>query len=167
VSRALRTLDSHGRVTEEKHILDNPEILIPEELRAGILEASGTSREELREELKKIMGGHAGPFSILYSYDDQGRVKQSRQRIFNEEQIFETASNERGDTATEITRSERVNNEKEPDGPAAVMFPFSEVRHSYQYDDRGNWTEEITSYRSTPSGTFASSSTRRRTLTYY
>lgn len=113
------------------------------------------------------MGRATGPFSTAYSYDDQGRVKQSRQRIFNAEQIFEMSYNEQGDTAAEITRSEQVNNEKEPDGPTPLMLPFSEVHHSYQYDDRGNWTEEITSYRSTPSGTFQSSSTRRRTLTYY
>jgi hypothetical protein len=166
VSRAVRIFDTQGRVTADKTILDNPEMLFPEELRAGIL-ASGGSLEELREELTKLMGGDAGPSSIAYKYDDQGRVNQIRRRIFNEEGAIETTYNEQGDTATEITRSERVDNEKEQDIPAPSMFPFSEVRRSYQYGDRGNWTEEITSYRSTPSGAFESSSMRRRTLTYY
>ena len=84
-----------------------------------------------------------------------------------EEGTIETTYNEQGDTAIEITGSERVTNEKEPDTPASTMFPFSEVRHSYQYDDRGNWTEEVTSHRFNPNGTFESSSIRRRTLTYY
>jgi hypothetical protein len=168
VSRAVRIYDSKGRIIEEKQILDNPETIIPAEIRAKLLEESGASREQLREQLTKVMGGHAGPFSIAYSYDNQGRVNQTRHRIFNEEAIFETTYNEHGDTATEITRRAGVNNEeKEPDIPAPVMFPFSEVRHSYQYDDHGNWIEKITSYRSTPNGAFESSSMRRRTLTYY
>ena len=166
VSRALRIYDGRGHITEEKTILDNPEMLFPEELRTG-MQAAGVSRKEFREELSKVMGGDAGPFTIAYSYDNQGRVNQIRRRIFNEEGTIESAYNEQGDIATEITRSTRINDEKEPDSAAPTMFSFSEVRHSYQYDDRGNWTEETTSHRSTPNGEFESSSTRRRTLTYY
>ena len=84
VSRAVRIYDAEGNIAEEKQILDNPETIIPAEARAEILEASGASREELREHLTKLMGGQAGPFSIAYSYDAQGRVQQTRRRIFNE-----------------------------------------------------------------------------------
>jgi hypothetical protein len=171
VGRTMRIYDSQGRVTEEKQILDKPELLFPEEFWAKMFEASGTPPEEVRAELtqqlSRLMGGDAGPSSIAYTYDEQGRVKQIRRRIFNEEGIIETTYNEQGDTATEITRRVRVNNEKELAGPAPAMFSFSEVRHSYQYDDRGNWTEQITSHRFTPDGPFGSSSILRRTLTYY
>jgi hypothetical protein len=81
--------------------------------------------------------------------------------------MIETTYSEHGDTETEITRSMQAKSEKEQDAPAPGLPPFSEVRHSYQYDDRGNWTEEIVSYRSSPSGAFESSSGRRRTPTYY
>jgi hypothetical protein len=171
VSRTVRIYDTQGRVTEEKQILDKPELLFPEEFWAKMFEASGTPPEEVRAELtqqlSRLMGGDAGPSSIAYTYDEQGRVKQIRRRIFNEEGIIETTYNEQGDTATEITRRVRVNNEKELAGPAPAMFSFSEVRHSYQYDDRLNWTEQITSHRFNPNGTFESSSILRRTLTYY
>ena len=100
VSRTVRIYDTQGRVTEEKQILDNPEMLFPEEFWAQIFESSGTPPEEVREELKhqlsKLMGGHAGPSSIANTYDDQGRVKQTRRRIFNDEGIFETTYNEQG-----------------------------------------------------------------------
>ena len=171
VSRTTRIYDTQGRVAGEKTILDSPEMLFPNELRAQILEASGISREELSEELNKqltaVMGGHEGPSSIAYSYDNQGRVNQTRHRIFNEAGIVETTYNEQGDIATKITRSERADSETEPDTPAPTMFPFSEVRHSYRYDEYGNWIEKITSHRFSPNGTFESSSIRRRTLTYY
>jgi hypothetical protein len=165
VSRAVRIYDTQGHVTEEKQILDSPEMIIPVEVRAKILEASGASREELREQLTKLMGGQAGPFSIAYRYDKQGRVEQVRRRIFNQEQLIDTTYNENGDTDTEITRSVQVESKKEQDAPG--LPPFSEVRYSYQYDDRGNWTEQIVSYRSSPGGAFESSSVRRRTLMYY
>jgi YD repeat-containing protein len=171
VSRAVRIYDAQGRVTEEKQILDNPETIIPAEAREKILEESGGSREELREQLReqltKLMGGHAGPFSIAYSYDAQGRVQQTRRRIFNEEAGIETTYNEHGDKAAEITRSTEIGSEKEQSASRVGLPSYSEVRYSYQYDDHDNWTEEIVSYRSSPGGVFESSSGRRRTLTYY
>ena len=167
VSRTVRIYDTQGRVTEEKQILDNPETIIPAEHRAKILEASGASLAELREQLTKVMGGQAEPFSTAFSYDAQGRVKQTRRRIFNEEEEIETTYNEHGDKATEITRSTLIGGDNEPSAADRGLPRYSEVRHSYQYDDHGNWTEEIVSYRSSPSGAFESSSGRRRTLAYY
>jgi len=172
VSRAVRIYDAEGRVAEEKQILDNPEMLFPAEVRAKMLEESGASREELREALRdqftKLMGGQAEPFSIAYSYDAQGRVRQTRRRIYNQEDMIETTYTKHGDTLAEITRSTRLSSANEQSLPTAGLSTYSEVRHSYEYDDRGNWTEEIVSYRSSPDGVFSNpSSERRRTLTYY
>jgi YD repeat-containing protein len=172
VSRAVCIYDAQGRVAEEKEILDNPEMLFPAEVRAKMLEESGASREELREALReqftKLMGGQAEPFSIAYSYDAQGRVRQTRRRIYNQEDMIETTYTKHGDTAAEITRSTRLSSANEQSLPTAGVSTYSEVRHSYEYDDRGNWTEEIVSYRSSPDGAFSNpSSERRRTLTYY
>jgi hypothetical protein len=166
VNRALRTYDAQGRVADEKQILDNAETMFPSEMRAKILEA-GVSREEIREQLAKLMGGQPGPYSIAYSYDTQGRVTETRRRIFNEEHMIETTYNEHGDKAAEITRNTETRTETEQSAPRPGLPAYSEVRYSYQYDDYGNWTEEIVSHRSSPSGPFEPSSDRRRTLTYY
>ena len=94
VSRAVRIYDPQGHVVEEKQILDNPETMIPAEARAKMLEESGVSvdqlRQELRAQLTKLMGGQSGPYSVSYRYDTHGRVNHTSQRIFNEEQEIET-----------------------------------------------------------------------------
>jgi len=52
VNRALRTYDAQGRVIEEKQILDNLETIIPSEARAKMLDESGLSADQLRQELR-------------------------------------------------------------------------------------------------------------------
>jgi YD repeat-containing protein len=170
VSRAVRIYDAEGRVVEEKQILDSPETMIPADLFNKILEESGASHEQLREQLRghltKLMGGQGGPSSIAYSYDAQGRVQETRRQIFNQEFRIETTYNEQGDKASEITRSTQIGSEEgSATGPG--LPPYSEVEYSYQYDGYGNWTEEKVSYRSSQDGAFESSNGRRRTLTYY
>jgi len=171
VSRAVRTYDAQGRVDEEKQILDNPETMIPSEALEKILAESGASHQELleqlRDQLTKLMGGEAGPFSIIYDYDAQGRVKQMRRRIFDEEQVIETTYNEHGDKATEITRSTKIVSGKEQSEPNSKLAPYSELHYSYRYDSYGNWIEENLSHRSSPDGAFESSNRRQRMLTYY
>ena len=167
VSRAVRIYDPQGRVGEEKQILDNPETMIPSDAFEKILEASGASREELRGQLTKLMGGLAGPFSVVYNYDAQGRVNQMRRQIFNHEDVIETTYNEHGDKATEITRGTQIVSEEDKSTPSTGPPPYSEVHFSYRYDGHDNWTEEDVSYRSSPGGALESSTGRRRTLTYY
>jgi hypothetical protein len=165
ITRAVVIYDAEGRVSEEKQILDNVETMFPEGLFDKMLEESGASREELHKQISKVMGGQTGPFSIVYTYDAEGHVTQTRRQIFNQEQLIETTYNEQGDKATEITRSTQTVSEVKTRGPG--LPPYSEVRFSYLYDDRGNWTEETISYRSGPEGAFESGTMRRRTLTYY
>ena len=167
VSRAVRIYDPQGRVGEEKQILDNPETMIPSDAFEKILEESGASREELRGQLTKLMGGLAGPFSVVYNYDAQGRVNQMRRQIFNHEDVIETTYNEHGDKATEITRGTQIVGEEDKSTPSTGPPPYSEVHFSYRYDGHDNWTEEDVSYRSSPGGALESSTGRRRTLTYY
>jgi YD repeat-containing protein len=166
VSRAVRIYDAQGRIGEEKQILDSPERMFPAGAFDKILEASGASREELFGHITKLMGGQAGPYSIAYSYDAQGRVNQTRRQIFNQEHVIETTYNEHGDRAAEITQSRQIGTEKESTRRSGLA-PYSEVHYSYRYDGYRNWTEQIVSYRSSPGGAFESSTGRRRTLTYY
>jgi hypothetical protein len=163
VSRTVSVYDEQGHITEEKQILDDPLNLIPADARARILADSGTSGADLREQLKKFMGGHEGANSESYSYDAQGRVEETRRRIFNHDETIETTYNEQGDVAVEIRRSLPGSNEQEQPLPAQN----SEAHFTYEYDDHGNWTEKITSNSSSSGAPFETTGTIRRTLTYF
>jgi len=165
VSRIIRTYDKDGRVSEEQLIWEQPEKNFPASVRADVLKA-GVPMEEFRRQMMEMMGGHSGPSSIAYTYDTQGRVTQIRRRIVNDEQITEITYNEHGDKAVEITRRVSVRSQ---DGQAQRqgLPSYSEVRYAYEYDDRGNWTQETVSYRSSPDEAFTSSAGRQRQLTYW
>jgi YD repeat-containing protein len=172
VIRAVRIYDAQGHIVDEKRILENPETMFPAEALAKLLEQTGVSpdqlRQELRAQLTKLMGGQSGWDSVSYSYDTHGRVNHRRRRFFNKEIMdIETIYNQHGDVASEITRSEGVARETGANTPAPGMAPYSEVSYSYKYDDHGNWTEKVISYRSSPDGAFQSSTVIKRTLTYY
>jgi len=170
VSRALRTYDGQGRITEEKQVLEDPTAMFPSEARAKWVEESGLSAGQLRQEMlaqfTKFMAGRS-LYSISHNYDTHGRVNHSTRRIFNREEEIETTYNEHGDIESEITRLTR--SEEEPDSitPAPGPRSYSEMRNSYQYDQRGNWIEQESSYRSSPDGVFQPTSVTKRTLTYY
>lgn len=162
ISRAVRTYDKDGRVSEEHTIWEQPEKMFPAQVYADVLKA-GIPIEEFRQQMMEVMGGHSGPSSIAYTYDAQGRVTQTRRRIFNDEHTIATTYNKQGDKAVEITRCAQIGGQ---DGQRLGLPSYSEVRYSYEYDDRGNWTEETVSYRSGPDEAFTSSTGRRRQLAY-
>ncbi|HEY6385299.1 MAG TPA: RHS repeat domain-containing protein [Candidatus Acidoferrum sp.] len=171
VNRALRMYDAQGHIIEEKQILDNPETMIPSEARAKMLDESGLSADQLQRELRgqltKLMAGQSGPYSVSYHYDTHGRVNHTTRRIFNHEEEIATIYNEHGDMESEITRSTRVTTEADPSTPAPSLPSYSEVHYSYQYDQRENWTEKAVLYRTSPAGTFQSSTVIKRALAYY
>jgi hypothetical protein len=140
VSRTVRSYDPQGRITEEKQILDSFESMFPAEAFDKILESSGASREDLSMELlgrfANLMGGQAGPFSIAYSYDAQGRVKQTQRQIYNQQHTIETTYNEHGDKATEITRSSMRQRKHSGSWTASVLrSPLClPIRHIRQLD---------------------------------
>jgi hypothetical protein len=171
VNRAVRTYDTDGHIMEEKQILDNPEAMFPAEAQVKMLEQSGLSadqlRQELREQITKLMAGQPGPYSVSYTYDDHSRVNHTNRRIFNEIQEIETTYNEQGDLASEITQGTRSPGNTDPTTDTAKLPPYEEVRYSYQYDRHDNWIEKTVSSRSSPDGTFQSSPATKRTLAYY
>jgi YD repeat-containing protein len=171
VNRVVRTYDAQGHVVEEKQIWDSFEAMFPAEIHAKMLEESGLSADELRQELQtqltKLMGGQAGPFAVSYRYDTHGRVNHTTRRIFNEGQEIETAYNAHGDLASEITRSTGLTGATDPAAAGPNLPSYSEVRYSYQYDQHDNWIQKSISSRSSPDGALESSTTVKRTLTYY
>jgi hypothetical protein len=171
VNRAQRTYDQQGRVIEERQILDNPETMFPAETRAKMLEASGFSAEQLRQELRsritQLMGGRSASCSVTFSYDSRGRLSHMSRRVFDREDEIETTYNQHGDPESEITRSVPLGADANPAASAPSGPSYSEVRYSYQYDQHENWIERTISYRSSPDAPFQPSTSTRRTLTYY
>jgi YD repeat-containing protein len=171
VNRAVRTYDEQGRVKEEKQIWDRPEAMFPVEIHAKMLEESGLSADQLRQELRagltKLMGGQPGPLAVSYRYDTHGRVNHTSRRIFNEGQEIETAYNEHGDLASEITRSTQLTGGTDPAADGPKLPSYSEIRYSYQYDQRDNWIEKSISFRSASDAAFEPSPAVKRTVTYY
>jgi hypothetical protein len=169
VNRALRTYDAQGHVSEEKQIYDNLVTRFPPETLQKLLDESGLSADQLRQELHaqltKLMKGQAGSYSVSHRYDSGGRLIHTSRRIFNHEDEIGATYNEHGDMESEITRSTRPEAENEPTAPG--LPPYSETRYSYQYDQHGNWTEKTASYRSGSDAAFHSSTMIKRSLTYY
>jgi hypothetical protein len=170
VNRAVRTYDAQGHVSDEKQIYDNLVTMFPPETRQKLLDDSGLSADQLRQELHaqltQMMKGQTEPYSVSYRYDSGGRLIHTARRIFNHEDEIDTAYNEHGDTESEITRSTRPEAENEPTAPGPPSS-YSEARYSYQYDQHGNWTEKTFSYRPSSDAAFQSSTVIKRSLTYY
>jgi len=170
VSRALRTYDAEGQVSEEKQILDNLVGMLPPDVRAKVLGESDLSPDQLQQELSaqltKLMGGQAGTYSVSYRYDPSGRLIHTSRRIFNQEDEVESTYNEHGDVTSEITQSARLAGEYES-ASAPSSASYSEVQYFYEYDQHGNWTAKTTSYRSSCDAAFQSSTVQKRSVTYY
>jgi YD repeat-containing protein len=166
ITRALRTYDSQGRISDEKQIMESMSAMIPKEDLKKMLEQSGASREQFQQELTRVMGGDDGPTAMGYTYDSQGRAKEMHRRIFNEDEHIEISYNDHGDKSAEIARMTKIGGD-EAEQNAPGLPSFSETVYSYRYDTHGNWTEQTVSWRSTPDGALQKSTVTRRTLTYY
>jgi YD repeat-containing protein len=174
VGHIERQFDAQGRVISEKQIADAPELLVPEEFGS-----------QLNSEQLKAVGGFmaAGMHDrgISYSYDAQGRMTQRRRNggVFGEE-VTATTYNEQGDKTLETTTAAmnpefgKVYGLSEggvmvPTGNAPPAQPPStyETKYTYEYDQRGNWTEQKVESRSTSGEPYTTTTTYRRKLTYY
>jgi hypothetical protein len=171
VNRAVRTYDAQGHILEEKQIWDDPVRMFPADAFADVLEKSGLSLEQLRQEMRpqlaKLMAGPSGAYSVSYEYDAQGRVTHTSRRIFNDPDEIETTYNQQGDVTSEVTRRTQPTGETEPTTAAPGPPNYSEARHSYQYNQHENWIEDALSYRSSPDSAFQSSTVIKRAFTYY
>jgi hypothetical protein len=168
VSHALRRYDAEGRVTEEKLILDDLVSMFPPDVCSKMLEESGLSIDQLRQqlgaELTSLMAGKNG-ISVSYRYDSSGHLMYLSRRSLSHEDEVETTYNEHGDVASEITRSMRLAGANE--SATTQSSAWSEVQYAYEYDQHGNWTVKTVSYRSSSDAAFQSSSVSKRLLTYY
>lgn len=114
---------------------------------------------------------------ISYIYDDEGRVAEKHERTgFAREKITKIIYNDRGDKMQEIaTASGALNPPKNKEGELSPGSPErpdlpderSDVRFDYKYDGFGNWVEQTISSASDENESRRTSSTSRRTITYY
>jgi YD repeat-containing protein len=169
VSRVVRKYDAKGHVIDEQQIWERPESMFPSNVLQQIIEQSGRSaddlRQEMREQLSKLMGGNMGPQAMSYRYDDHGRVLHTARRIFNTQSEIDTSYNDHGDIESEITRAATPADNSE--APAIPLPPYYEVGYRYRYDQQANWIEQTSSFRNSPNEAFKMTSTTKRTLTYY
>jgi hypothetical protein len=118
------------------------------------------------------------PPKTTYRYDDEGRLTRMLQRSMAFEVLTTIRYNEKGDRIEE--RKKYRDNSKfgvgvpisfdsqgepvpqtETKPENRILPPDEIVKHSYQYDQYGNWTERVASVTDQPSRV------TRRTLTYY
>jgi len=169
LSRTLRTYDAEGHVSEEKEIMENPELGFPLEDSSKTPEESGLSadqrRQELREGFLKFTGG---PEQYWFSnrYDTRGRISHTSFRAHRHQGEIEITYNEHGDRESAIGQDSPLDTESHPNN-ATPSPSYSETRYSYQYDQHDNWIEKVESQRSSPDGPFELSPTVKRTLAYY
>jgi len=165
VSRAVCTYDEQGRVSEERTIVERPDLLFPPELLAAQLSEKGVSIAEIKEKLQESFrellqreGAEQDFSSTRYTYDAQGRVTETRRQFTPAHEHVEIVRyNEHGDRAEEYTTRSM----------SRGVETQCEARHTYQYDERDNWTEQVVTSRSNPSAEFAVAATYRRRLDYY
>jgi len=187
VTRLIRAYDANGRILEEKQIQENPALLIAKRFSTEQkIELSDTQLETMNAAMKSMLAGQSGT-GMSYVYDAQGRVIEMRVSNFAFARVTTTRYNEQGDKAEERTNiagnsvipigaphsmnedGRLVPSEPTANVPASGGVPEdSETHYTYKYDNYGNWTEETMSCRFRPAGgAFESSTTRRRSLTYY
>lgn len=154
----VQVLDGHGDLVKQTVRIYDEQGHLAEE----ILESWGSWAGDLREQLTKLMAGDQGMPSTSFTYDAQGRVKQTLRQISKHEDRIENTYNEQGDVASETKRTVRTGGAGDN-----LSSADSDVHYSYQYDTHGNWTEKITSVFSAPDGSFEPTTRNWRTLTYF
>ena len=181
VSRFVLTYDANGRILEEKHIMENPFLLVADKLaerQPRFNELNAAQLEGMNTAMKLVMRG--GPSAgITYAYDAQGRVTEMRARNSWFDNVTAISYNEHGDQTAKrstVTPAESVVTacSMDPNGtiiPERVateptespdLFRENEVRYEYEYDSYGNWTQQ-TENPDRPHHVHV----RHRQLTYY
>jgi hypothetical protein len=178
VLHMLRKFDEDGYLLEDKTVEQNLALVMLDRMPAEYREH--LTPEALAAMNRGIAGLSRGLPQTTYSYDDEGRLIQKFEGNMAFEQTMTIRYNEHGDRIEERTTyqynsrfpmgtsfSFDAEGNAVPDPSAqqasAVRYvpPDTLVQNFYQYDDHGNWTERLALRDG------VSSTTTRRTLTYY
>jgi hypothetical protein len=131
--------------------------------------ASPEHREQLAAVLKDALGETLS--STTYAYDGKGRVVKREHRIGTLGGDCTTYRYQDHDDPVEET-TEHTNRVGNIDETGKVYYSSDRVnlqqnRLEYLYDEHGNWTERIVSFRPDSQLEFQCSNIKRRTFTYY
>jgi YD repeat-containing protein len=109
--------------------------------------------------------------SVDYTYDAKGRLLEETTRMGSLGEDRRTLRyDDRDDPIEEITEHHSRSANLDEGGVVHTTEDAPQeqrTRFEYQYDDRGNWTEQITWSRIDPQAGFQRSVITRRTITYY
>lgn len=164
LSRVSFRRDTAGRLlSEEMHQGERS-------LFQGIVDkAPQERREEMAAMLMQVLGETLS--STTYAYDAQGRRVKREHRMGSLGGDCTTYRYDSHDDPVEETVEHR-SREASFDEIGNVHYSSDRVniqhnRLEYRYDDHGNWTERIVSFRSESEPDFQRSNIKRRTITYY
>src|SRR5262249_20637061 len=184
LNRIIRTYNAAGLLIEEKPIVENPAPMFLDRLLADSKERPTEAQlQALNEGLRTLISVRAES-GTWHTYDAQNRIKTVREINFAFEKTTEIIYNDQGDRAEErrtvsgnsvlpigVGFSIKDDGTLTPSKPGAEPpeSPFDSIepsimRYSYQYDERGNWTE-LSSYYDKNSD--VPSGVSRRKITYY
>lgn len=172
VGHIVRTFDAQGRVIAEEQAADAPQVNLPEEFRSNL------NPEQMKSVGTMIAGMQNSVIS--YSHDAQGRVTERHRSggVFSEQATI-TTYKDHGDKSSEretmvmrldtgpwnLTEAGAFVPAGKPNPPQPPLS--SETQYTYQYDQYGNWTEQMIVSRSQPDEAFRPGTVIRRKLTYY
>lgn len=155
--RLTRSYDGKGRVSDSTYVIVRFESLLP----PAIIEQLASDREafgQMESEFAKFLGPQQILSRTSYTYDDQGRVKETDDQFGpSDNTITKITYNDRGDEAEEVRIT---SHDAQPAEEDVANF-------SYQYDSFGNWTEKIVSSAPTAKEPSRIWTIDRRTITYY
>ena len=162
IRRITLTRDREGRVVTEE-----AQNIAP----FNLPDPPGPVPAEDHEQLQALVKRVFGAIRTTYDYDAGGRLvfRTQQMGLLGEERIT-YAYDERGNPIEELHES--INREMHLDrdgGPTSSgdRTRIHEVRFSYEYDARGNWTMRIVESRLDRDAQFARSNAERRTIDYY
>jgi hypothetical protein len=163
VTTVALTRDAAGRLVKEEMGMDL-ESMFADLFQNVPPEQRETAAAGFKEALGKFSSTH-------YTYDDQGRRVE---RIMSMGKLGEHRSTylyqDRDDPVEEI--NEDRHREAKINETGSVEYTPDSVnlqrnRLEYRYDEQGNWTERVVSYRLEPNPDFQCSNIERRTITYH
>jgi hypothetical protein len=151
VRQVVRKYDASGRLEEEKTLQQNDGWLALD--RMSPERRAALTPQQAQDLIKENANEGLDVHETRYKYDSQGCLIEKRQRLTPGP--FEHT--------TTIYYNSRGDIERKRDTWADNFV--SEVRYSYRYDSFNNWTEKVV--RTYDSKSNATTSTTRRTITYY
>jgi len=178
VTRMVRSYDAEGQLMEEKLLQQNRAFVVLERLeRMPPEQRPCPERMQALAKGMNVIDRGKLPLGTKYTYDDQGRLIQKRERSALDEQTTIIEYNKQGDRSR--WRQTFKDNSVVPmgakwcfdeDGNPVITDPGPEgnyrrtdidIRYAYQYDSYGNWTEKVESRND------ELEFITRRTITYY